>query len=57
MELYRRHKAATYDYSSFTLAQRREISITRNLDDFHRILQSGTLLRQENEPPLIFQLS
>ncbi|MBL4632288.1 MAG: hypothetical protein JKY56_00355 [Kofleriaceae bacterium] len=57
MELYRRHKAATYDYSSFTLAQRREISTTDNLDDFHRILKSGTLLRQENEPPLIFQLS
>lgn len=57
MEIYRRHKAATYDYSSFTLAQRKEVSETDNLSTFHRVLQKGTIIRQENEPPLIFQLS
>jgi len=55
--VYRRHKAATYEYSSFTLAQRKEISEAGSLNEFHRLLQPGKLLKQENEPPLIFQLS
>lgn len=57
VEIYRRHKAATYDYSSFTLAQRMDISEASNLYEFHQLLQKGNPLRQENEPQLIFQLS
>lgn len=55
--LYKRLKAATYEYDSFTPAEREQLARTESLAAFHALLDRGRPLAQHDEPRMILQLN